>query len=69
MKAKILSLFIILSMIMCTFCVPTIAATQEIADYTGISTRELNTILFNMQLKGYIDKLAGNSYISLIKLN
>lgn len=42
---------------------------QEIADYTGISTRELNTILFNMQLKGYIDKLAGNSYISLIKLN
>ena len=42
---------------------------QEIADYTGIPTRELNTILFNMQLKGYIDKLAGNSYISLIKLN
>lgn len=42
---------------------------QEIADYTGISSRELNTILFNMQLKGYIDKLAGNSYISLIKLN
>jgi len=42
---------------------------QEIADHTGISTRELNTILFNMQIKGYIDKLAGNSYISLIKLN
>lgn len=42
---------------------------QEIADYTGISTRELNTILFNMQIKGYIEKLVGNSYISLIKLN
>lgn len=42
---------------------------QEISDFTGISTRELNTILFNMQLKGYIEKLAGNSYISLIKLN
>ena len=42
---------------------------QEIADYTNLSSRELNTILFNMQLKGYIEKLVGNSYISLIKLD
>lgn len=41
---------------------------QEIADYTKLPARELNTVLFNMQLKGYIEKLVGNAYISLIKL-
>ena len=41
---------------------------QEIADYTKLSTRELNTVLFNMQMKGVVEKLAGNAYISLIKL-
>ena len=40
---------------------------QEIADFTQIPPRELNTILINMQMKGYIEKLMGNSYISLIK--
>lgn len=40
---------------------------QEIVDYTELSPRELNTVLFNMQIKGYIDKLAGNNYIALIK--
>jgi len=40
---------------------------QEILDYTKLSSRELNTVLFNMQIKGYIEKLAGNNYIALIK--
>ena len=40
---------------------------QEIVDYTNLSPRELNTVLFNMQIKGYIEKLAGNNYIALIK--
>ena len=40
---------------------------QEILDHTQLSSRELNTVLFNMQMKSYIDKLAGNNYIALIK--
>ena len=36
---------------------------QEIADFTKISTRELNTKLMEMQMDGLIIKLAGNAYI------
>lgn len=41
---------------------------QEILDYTKLKPNELNTVLFNMQMKGLVEKLAGNSYIALIKL-
>lgn len=41
---------------------------QEILDYIKLKPNELNTVLFNMQMKGLIEKLAGNSYIALIKL-
>lgn len=37
---------------------------QEIADFTHLSTRELNNKLMEMQMDGLIIKLAGNSYIS-----
>ena len=37
---------------------------QEIADFTNMSTRELNNKLMEMQMDGLIIKLAGNSYIS-----
>lgn len=37
---------------------------QEIADFTRIPTRELNTKLMEMQMDGLIIKLAGNAYIS-----
>lgn len=37
---------------------------QEIADFTKMSTRDLNTKLFEMEMDGLIIKLAGNSYIS-----
>lgn len=37
---------------------------QEIADFTKISTRDLNAKLMEMQMDGLIIKLAGNSYIS-----
>ena len=37
---------------------------QEIADFTKLSTRELNNKLIEMQMDGLIIKLAGNSYIS-----
>lgn len=37
---------------------------QEIADFTKLSTRDLNTKLIEMQMDGLIIKLAGNSYIS-----
>lgn len=37
---------------------------QEIADFTKLSTRELNNKLLEMQMEGLIIKLAGNSYIS-----
>ena len=37
---------------------------QEIADFTKLSTRDLNTKLIEMQMEGLIIKLAGNSYIS-----
>ena len=37
---------------------------QEIADFTKLSTRELNTKLMEMQMDGLIIKLAGNNYIS-----
>ena len=37
---------------------------QEIADFTKLSTRDLNTKLFEMEMDGLIIKLAGNSYIS-----
>ena len=37
---------------------------QEIADFTKIPTRELNTKLMEMQMDGLVLKLAGNSYIS-----
>ena len=37
---------------------------QEIADFTKLSTRELNNKLMEMQIDGLIIKLAGNSYIS-----
>ena len=42
--------------------------TQEILDYIKLKPNELNTVLFNMQMKGLVEKLAGNSYIALIKL-
>ena len=38
---------------------------QEIADFTKLSTRDLNTKLIEMQMDGLIIKLAGNSYISV----
>ncbi|MBQ8522663.1 MAG: DNA-processing protein DprA [Clostridia bacterium] len=38
---------------------------QEIADFTKLSTRDLNTKLIEMQMDGLIMKLAGNSYISV----
>lgn len=41
---------------------------QEILDYIKLKPNELNTVLFNMQMKGLVEKLAGNSYIALIKL-
>lgn len=37
---------------------------QEIADFTKLSTRDLNTKLMEMQMDGLIIKLAGNAYIS-----
>ena len=37
---------------------------QQIADFTNLSTRELNNKLIEMQMDGLIIKLAGNSYIS-----
>lgn len=37
---------------------------QEIADFTKLSTRDLNNKLLEMQMDGLIIKLAGNSYIS-----
>ena len=37
---------------------------QEIADFTHMSTRDLNNKLIEMQMDGLIIKLAGNSYIS-----
>jgi len=37
---------------------------QQIADFTNMSTRELNNKLIEMQMDGLIIKLAGNSYIS-----
>ncbi len=37
---------------------------QEIADFTKMSTRELNNKLIEMQMDGLIIKLAGNAYIS-----
>lgn len=37
---------------------------QEIADFTKLPTRELNSKLFEMEMDGLIIKLAGNSYIS-----
>ncbi len=37
---------------------------QEIADFTNMSTRDLNNKLIEMQMDGLIIKLAGNSYIS-----
>ncbi len=36
---------------------------QEIADYTELTARELNTILLNLEMEGLIIKLANNSYI------
>lgn len=36
---------------------------QEIADFTKLSTRELNAKLMEMQMDGLIIKLAGNAYI------
>ena len=44
------------------------AKQQEILDYIKLKPNELNTVLFNMQMKGLVEKLAGNSYIALIKL-
>lgn len=41
---------------------------QEILDYTNFKPSELNIILLNMQMKGLVEKLMGNSYISLIKI-
>lgn len=41
---------------------------QEILEYTNMKPNELNNVLFNMQLKGLVEKLAGNAYIALIKL-
>ncbi len=38
---------------------------QEIADFTKLSTRELNRKLSEMQMDGLVIKLAGNSYISV----
>ncbi len=38
---------------------------QEIADFTKLSTRDLNTKLIEMQMDGLIIKLAGNAYISV----
>ena len=37
---------------------------QEIADYTQLPARELNSKLMELQMDGLIIKLAGNSYIS-----
>lgn len=37
---------------------------QEIADFTKLSTRDLNSKLMEMQMDGLVIKLAGNSYIS-----
>ncbi len=36
---------------------------QEIADYTEMSARELNTILMGLEMVGLVTKLANNSYI------
>ena len=41
---------------------------QEIVEFTKLKPNELNTVLFNMQMKGLIEKLMGNSYIALIKM-
>ncbi len=41
---------------------------QEILDYVQISPSELNNTLFEMQMKGLIEKLAGNSYVALIRI-
>ncbi len=41
---------------------------QEILDYIKISPSELNNILFEMQMNGLIEKLAGNSYVALIRI-
>ena len=38
---------------------------QEIADFTKLSTRDLNNKLIEMQMDGLIMKLVGNSYISI----
>ena len=38
---------------------------QEIADFTKLSTRDLNNKLLEMQMDGLIIKLAGNAYISV----
>lgn len=36
---------------------------QEIADYTEMSARELNTMLMSLEMEGLVTKLANNSYI------
>ena len=38
---------------------------QEIADYTNISVKELNSILMELEMEGIITKLSGNCYIKL----
>jgi len=41
---------------------------QDIIDYTHLPPRELNTVLINMQMKGLIEKLAGNMFVALTKI-
>lgn len=41
---------------------------QEILDYTHFKPNQLNILLLNMQMKGLIEKLMGNSYIALMKV-
>ena len=36
---------------------------QEILDFSKLSTKELNAILFELELSGLVTKLANNSYI------
>lgn len=40
---------------------------QEIADFVKLEPKELNSILMNMQMKGLVEKLVGNSYIAIVK--
>lgn len=37
---------------------------QQILEHTKLSSQELNSILFNMQMKGLCEKLLGNYYIA-----